>query len=63
MTTASVAIAPVVSSGAGPVTARRLIHSEWTKFRTLRSSWWTIATSTVLTVGIGVAIAAASAAE
>jgi ABC-type transport system involved in multi-copper enzyme maturation permease subunit len=54
---------PATSSDAGPVTARRLVRSEWTKFRSLRSSWWTIATSTVLMAGVGVAIAAAAAAE
>lgn len=63
MTTTSMITVPVTSSGAGPVTARRLLRSEWTKFRTLRSSWWTIATSTALMVGIGVAISAAAAAE
>jgi ABC-2 type transport system permease protein len=63
MTTASMMTVPAVSPGAGPVTARRLVRSEWTKFRSLRSSWWTIATSTALMVGIGVAISAAAAAE
>lgn len=63
MTTTSMITVPVTSSIAGPVTARRLVRSEWTKFRSLRSSWWTIATSTALMVGIGVAISAAAAAE
>jgi ABC-2 type transport system permease protein len=63
MTTTLGITAPVTASIAGPVTAPRLIRSEWTKFRSLRSSWWTIATSTALTVGIGVAISAAAAAE
>ena len=63
MTTTSGITAPVTTSIAGPVTAPRLIRSEWTKFRSLRSSWWTIATSTALMVGIGVAISAAAAGE
>jgi hypothetical protein len=48
---------------AGPVTGWRVIRSEWTKFRSLRSSWWTIATSTALTIGFGVATSFAAAAE
>ena len=63
MSTTSMITTPTTSSIAGPVTARRLVRSEWTKFRSLRSSWWTIATSTALMVGIGVAISAAAAAE
>jgi ABC-2 type transport system permease protein len=63
MTTTSMITVPVTSSLAGPITARRLVRSEWTKFRSLRSSWWTIATSTALMVGVGVAISAAAAAE
>jgi ABC-2 type transport system permease protein len=39
---------------ARPVTATRVLHSEWTKFRSLRSTWWSITTALVLTVGLGV---------
>lgn len=35
-------------------TQARVIVSEWTKFRSLRSSWWTVAITVLLTVGIGV---------
>ena len=48
---------------AGPVTQLRVIRSEWTKLRSLRSTWWTIASSVVLTVGIGVAVSFAAGAE
>jgi ABC-2 type transport system permease protein len=48
---------------AGPVTQWRVTRSEWTKFRSLRSSWWTITAAVVLTVGIGVAISSAAGAE
>jgi ABC-2 type transport system permease protein len=53
--------APVTT--AGPVTWPRVLHSELTKLRTLRSSWWTVATAVVLTVGLGVTISLAAAAE
>jgi ABC-2 type transport system permease protein len=48
---------------AGPVTGLRVLHSELTKLRTVRSTWWTIAASVVLTVGLGVTISLAAAAE
>jgi ABC-2 type transport system permease protein len=32
---------------------RRTILSEWTKFRSIRSSFWTLLISTALTIGIG----------
>lgn len=44
-----------------PVTGRRpaglghLLLAEWTKFRTVRSSYWTLLIATGLTIGIGVA--------
>jgi ABC-2 type transport system permease protein len=51
------------STVAGAVTQARVIRSEWTKFRSLRSTWWTIGTGVALTVGIGVLISLAAAAE
>lgn len=45
------------------LTTRRVLYSEWTKFRSVRSSWWSIAVATVLTVGIGIAISLAAAAD
>lgn len=48
---------------AGEVTQLRVIRSEWTKFRSLRSTWWTVGIAVVLTVGIGVLISLAAAAE
>jgi ABC-2 type transport system permease protein len=54
---------PTPATSAGPVTALRVVRSEWTKLRSLGSSWWTITTAIVLTVGLGVAISLAAAAE
>lgn len=34
----------------------RAVLAEWTKFRTVRSSYWTLLISTALTVGIGAAV-------
>jgi ABC-type transport system involved in multi-copper enzyme maturation permease subunit len=48
---------------AGPVTGPRVLRSEWTKFRSLRSSWWTLATAVALTGGLGLVISLAAAAE
>lgn len=46
---------------AGRVTQARITRSEWTKFRSLRSSWWTIAVSVLITVGLGAVISLAAA--
>ena len=36
----------------------RLLLSEWTKLRSLRSTWWTLALAALLGVGFAVAVAA-----
>jgi len=55
MTTATITpIQPL----AGPVTQARVVRSEWTKFSSLRSTWWSIAAAIVLTVGLGVLLSA-----
>jgi ABC-2 type transport system permease protein len=41
----------------------QVLRSEWTKLRSVRSTWWLVALAVVLTAGIGVAISAAAAAE
>jgi ABC-2 type transport system permease protein len=48
---------------AGPVTQARVVRSEWTKFRSLRSSWWTAAIAVLLTIGIGVLVSLAAGAD
>jgi ABC-type transport system involved in multi-copper enzyme maturation permease subunit len=50
---------PVAKAVTGP----RVARSEWTKFRTLRSSWWTIAVGVALTAGTGVITSLAAAVE
>jgi ABC-2 type transport system permease protein len=42
---------------AGPVTQVRVVRSEWTKLRALRSTWWCGLSAIVLIVGVGAAIA------
>ncbi len=42
---------------AGPVTQVRVVRSEWTKLRGLRSTWWCGLIAVVLIVGLGAAIA------
>jgi len=50
-------IAPAPASVAGPVTTARVIRSEWTKLRALRSTWYCALVAVVLIVGLGAAIA------
>jgi ABC-2 type transport system permease protein len=46
---------------AGPVSLRRVLRSEWTKFRSLRSTWWSIAVTVLAAVGVGVLVTATAA--
>jgi ABC-type transport system involved in multi-copper enzyme maturation permease subunit len=48
---------------AGRVTQARVVRSEWTKFRSLRSSWWTVGVAVILTTGIGVLVSMAAGAD
>jgi ABC-2 type transport system permease protein len=41
----------------------QVLRSEWTKLRSVRSTWWLVTVAVALTAGIGVAISAAAAAE
>jgi ABC-2 type transport system permease protein len=45
------------------VTQSRVLLSEWTKFRSLRSTVWTLLTAVVLSVGIGALFSAVSASQ
>jgi ABC-2 type transport system permease protein len=40
-----------------PVTFGRLVHSEWIKFRSLRSTWWVLATAAVTMLALALIIA------
>ncbi|HEY2126244.1 MAG TPA: ABC transporter permease [Streptosporangiaceae bacterium] len=51
---AALASAPVL---AGPVTQARVVRSEWTKLRALRSTWYCALVTVVLIVGVGAVIA------
>ena len=48
--------APAPATAAGPVTQIRVVRSEWTKLRSLRSTWWCALIAVVLIVGLGAAI-------
>ncbi len=48
---------PAPTTVAGPVTQVRVVRSEWTKLRGLRSTWWCGLIAVVLIVGLGAAIA------
>ena len=45
------------------VTQLRVLLSEWTKFRSLRSTVWTLLTAVVLTIGIGALFSAVTASQ
>ena len=45
------------------VTQARVLLSEWTKFRSLRSTIWTLLTAVVLSIGIGALFSAVSASQ
>ena len=52
---------PMITPVAGPVTLLRVVRSEWTKFRSLRSTWWSIAITVLAAVGVGVLTSASAA--
>ena len=54
MTTAPVTEPP--SPVAGDLTMGGVLRSEWTKFRSLRSTWWLLAGTIILTVGLGIVV-------
>jgi ABC-2 type transport system permease protein len=58
---APVQVAPAPATAAGPVTQVRVVRSEWTKLRALRSTWWCGLLAVVLIVGLGAAIAGSGA--
>jgi ABC-2 type transport system permease protein len=53
--------APAPATVAGPVTQIRVVRSEWTKLRSLRSTWWCALVAVVLIVGLGAAIGGSGA--
>lgn len=55
--------APVARHQALRVTQPRVLLSEWTKFRSLRSTLWTLLTAVVLSIGIGALFSAVSASQ
>jgi ABC-2 type transport system permease protein len=55
--------APVARYQTLRVTQPRVLLSEWTKFRSLRSTVWTLLTAVVLSIGIGALFSAVSASQ
>lgn len=52
---------PMITPVASPVRLSRVVRSEWTKFRSLRSTWWSIGIAVLVAIGVGV-LASADAA-
>jgi ABC-type transport system involved in multi-copper enzyme maturation permease subunit len=61
--TPTVTTAPAGGQRGLRVTQRRVLRSEWTKFRSLRSTIWTLLTAVVLSIGIGALFSAVSASQ
>jgi ABC-2 type transport system permease protein len=57
----STQIPTMITPLAGRVTLSRVVRSEWTKFRSLRSTWWSIGITVLAAVAVG-ALASAEAA-
>jgi ABC-type transport system involved in multi-copper enzyme maturation permease subunit len=57
--------APTTTTPVGPlkVTQARVVHSEWMKFRSLRSTLYTLLAAVVLMIGIGALFSAVSASQ
>src|ERR1039457_5939193 len=55
--------APATGPQALRVTQARVVLSEWIKFRSLRSSVWTLLAAVVLSIGIGALFSAVSASQ
>jgi ABC-2 type transport system permease protein len=53
--------ASMITPVAGPVNLSRVARSEWTKFRSLRSTWWSIGATVVVAVGVGLLASAEAA--
>ena len=52
---------PTLGPDRGPRLGR-LVRSEWTKLRSLRSTWWTLALAALIGIGFAVAVAASTGA-
>jgi len=55
-TTVPPALAPIDASYG--VTQRRVAVSEWIKFRSLRSTWWSIGVALLISIGLGIVFSA-----
>ncbi|MDQ2811245.1 MAG: ABC transporter permease [Actinomycetota bacterium] len=62
LTSAPTAV-PATGQQALRVTQARVVRSEWIKFRSLRSTVWTLLTAVVLSIGIGALFSAVSASQ
>ena len=54
MPTAAAASARSRAPFAGNLTMTRVLRSEWTKLRSVRSTWWLLSVTAVITVGVAV---------
>src|ERR1700722_11692665 len=61
--TAPAAAAPAAPAGPLKVTQARVIRSEWMKFRSLRSTLYTLLAAVALTIGIGALFSALTASQ
>lgn len=57
MTITAAPVAPVRTTSAHRLTFVRALHSEWIKLATLRSTWWSIGITAVITIGVAILVA------
>nr|MBP9919173.1 ABC transporter permease [Dermatophilaceae bacterium] len=57
---AAIPVAPLAPGSGLRVTQVRVLRSEWVKFRSLRSTLWTMGLSVVLMIGLGAMFSAIS---
>jgi len=56
--TSTAAIERTIELPPGRYSFANLLHSEWTKLRTVRSTWWTLGVTVLLGIGIGALVTA-----
>jgi ABC-2 type transport system permease protein len=63
VTTGAAASARPRKPVAGDLTLTRVLRSEWTKLRSVRSTWWLASVTVLTTVGLGVGLSAVAAGD
>src|SRR5579862_8886811 len=63
MATMTTAVAPSLSVASGRAGFAGAVRSEWTKIRSVRSTYWTLIALVLISIGLGAAISAGASSE